>query len=109
MQRASSAWLSTGTLSVTVEIREATQPKPISLRGAATSRGGADGAAVRIQSAYRGKAIRKSGVGVAHGLETAVPLAVGVSQLKLNELHAEQSAHARHASAVRVADRFDLD
>lgn len=76
-----------GTISVVVEIREQTQPKQISLRsgGAGMAKGSADDAAVRIQSLYRGKAIRNSGVGQAHSREVAAPLTVGVQTLKLAE------------------------
>ena len=75
-----------GTLAVSVELREQSTPKPISLRaGVGGKAGGADKAAMSIQAAYRGKSVRKSGVGVAHGLEAPVPLTVGVTQLKLND------------------------
>ena len=75
-----------GYLHISVELREARQPKPISLGGATASlgAGATDAAAATIQARVRGRAARRGG-GVGLSVEAAVPLSIGVKSLKLSD------------------------
>ena len=75
-----------GALHVTIELRDATQPKPISLSAGvpALLAGSTDEAAAKIQARYRGNMTRATGKG-GMSVERPVPLVVGVKTLKLSD------------------------
>ncbi|KOO26535.1 protein fantom isoform 1, partial [Chrysochromulina tobinii] len=75
-----------GALHITIELRDATQPKPISLSAGAPAllAGSTDEAAAKIQARYRGNMTRATGKG-GMSVERPVPLVVGVKTLKLSD------------------------